>query len=575
MANYLTLVEQLSVAVDQLNQILQGDEKTTVIIDGTEQPSVQKKTLDQVTEQIQLVLSAAADIDAVKYPTIESGMAATSLGNHFSVVSEDSDEFLNLYKNADGIAEKVKTYPTTGYIEKEIQPLNNSLIKLKGDLDQRISPISSDDDILFSLQDEEQREVFFISKDGTFTPYKIALPEDAYIGNPSNKIKDLILNNMPEDSGDLFVIEDSEGRILARFSKDGTFYPSKLDPALLSDKDVYVIEPSDGAIYVNSNTTGQRILVYNEENPANPIITSDNYVVFDTDSGSKSLKLPNGVVSQTFPDNKVAAFGDSLTAAGWIDTVVEPALGVTCTNLGRAGYGSTDIAVRQGGITLKLSLKNNQIPASGDTEATVIYPTDGFSPYVDTEFGGTINGIDCVLRHDVNTNAWTLTRTSTGSVINIPNSVEFIHAAPKLFENQVQILWMGRNNVGPSNFHDVVTRNMQGCVERLRPYNKRYVVVSVTNASYEPIGTQNYDAIINLNAAFAEKYGERYFDLRKYLIEKGLSDAGITPTEADLVAISEDRIPPSIMNDAVHPNEIGYEVVGNAILNFIKNKGWF
>lgn len=110
MANYLTLLEQLSTAVDQLNEVLQGDENTTVTINGQQQPSVQKKTLDEVNAKIQLVLDAAADIDAVKYATTADGIASGA--DYFSVVSQSSDIYLDLYKNEAGNAVFQKSYPS-------------------------------------------------------------------------------------------------------------------------------------------------------------------------------------------------------------------------------------------------------------------------------------------------------------------------------------------------------------------------------------------------------------------------------------------------------------------------------
>ena len=114
MASYLTLLEQLSTAVDQLNQVLQGDENTTVTINGQQQPSVQKKTLDEVNAKIQLVLDAAADIDAVKYTSTAAGIASGA--DFFSVVSDNDESYLDLYKNEEGIAKFEKSYPSSNFL---------------------------------------------------------------------------------------------------------------------------------------------------------------------------------------------------------------------------------------------------------------------------------------------------------------------------------------------------------------------------------------------------------------------------------------------------------------------------
>jgi lysophospholipase L1-like esterase len=110
MSEFLTLTSQLSTAVDQLNQVLQGDENTTVMINGEEKPSVQKKALDEVTARVQLVLDAAADIDAVKYGSIQDGVASGS--EYFSVVSDQNKTYLDLYKNESGNAVLITSYPS-------------------------------------------------------------------------------------------------------------------------------------------------------------------------------------------------------------------------------------------------------------------------------------------------------------------------------------------------------------------------------------------------------------------------------------------------------------------------------
>lgn len=130
MANYLTLVEQLSTAVDQLNEVLQGDENTTVTINDQQQPSVQKKTLDEVNAKIQLVLDAAADIDAVKYGTTAAGIAATTDGQFFSVVSPDDDKYLDLYKNESNVAVFEKSYPSISIVSTLKESINSTTSQL-------------------------------------------------------------------------------------------------------------------------------------------------------------------------------------------------------------------------------------------------------------------------------------------------------------------------------------------------------------------------------------------------------------------------------------------------------------
>lgn len=142
MASYLTLVEQLSTAVDQLNQVLQGDENTTVTINGQQQPSVQKKTLDEVNAKIQLVLDAAADIDAVKYTSTAAGIASGA--EFFSVVSDNDESYLDLYKNESGVAVFKKSYPTKEKVEEIAKQARKNTVVAKSNW-LSLNSMNSDD----------------------------------------------------------------------------------------------------------------------------------------------------------------------------------------------------------------------------------------------------------------------------------------------------------------------------------------------------------------------------------------------------------------------------------------------
>ncbi|WP_010604017.1 sialate O-acetylesterase [Pseudoalteromonas maricaloris] len=112
MSDFFKLTQDLSQAVDQLNAVLQGDENTTVLIGGEEKPSVQKQAIDAVNAKMQIVLNAVADIDAIKYQTISSGLTASPNGGFFSVVSASESRYLDLYQNENGFAVFKKSYPS-------------------------------------------------------------------------------------------------------------------------------------------------------------------------------------------------------------------------------------------------------------------------------------------------------------------------------------------------------------------------------------------------------------------------------------------------------------------------------
>jgi lysophospholipase L1-like esterase len=73
-----------------------------------------------------------------------------------------------------------------------------------------------------------------------------------------------------------------------------------------------------------------------------------------------------------------------------------------------------------------------------------------------------------------------------------------------------------------------------------------------------------------LQAAF----GDCFLDVRKYLVNYGLVDAGITPTSQDLTDIAADVIPSSLRSDSTHFTAAGYTLVANFVSRAIRAKGW-
>jgi hypothetical protein len=66
----------------------------------------------------------------------------------------------------------------------------------------------------------------------------------------------------------------------------------------------------------------------------------------------------------------------------------------------------------------------------------------------------------------------------------------------------------------------------------------------VENGEGEGTGTGAYTNITTINSYLAATYLGHYLDVREYLVQSGLSAAGITPSAQDLTDISND-VPPS------------------------------
>lgn len=256
--------------------------------------------------------------------------------------------------------------------------------------------------------------------------------------------------------------------------------------------------------------------------------------------------------------------GDSLSEHGSWPALVCARTAWDHVPLARSGQTSTEIAVRFGALPVQLRvLPGARQPA---LEVTPIDPAGDYRAQVrqgmaDIEIAGTLDDIGGVLRHRVSSAAdegWTFTPTG-GQRLRAPadTHVRFRAHAPRTPPDATYVVWCGRNNPGPN-----VLRDIRAIVDRLAATDPeaRYLVLGVTNAAYEPAGTEGHALIARLAEDLAAEYGARFVDVCRRLVEAH-------PTVDDTPAAS-------FRSDDVHLNAAGDEIVAEAVLDRIRTLGW-
>jgi hypothetical protein len=115
---------------------------------------------------------------------------------------------------------------------------------------------------------------------------------------------------------------------------------------------------------------------------------------------------------------------------------------------------------------------------------------------------------------------------------------------------QPTIIWSGKNDFYNSISVATTEANIASMVAALQSVgNNNYIVMSVLNSSNEPSGNATYTAKTGLNSYLASTYGSHYLDIRTYLVQQAIYDAGLTPTAQDLTDISNDVIPTQLRFD--------------------------
>ena len=132
----------------------------------------------------------------------------------------------------------------------------------------------------------------------------------------------------------------------------------------------------------------------------------------------------------------------------------------------------------------------------------------------------------------------------------------------------ISTFWLGANNVDqPAQ----IKADVAACVASLAPGNDRFIVLPVFNEAIpsELRGTTLYATIMQANSDLAATYGQRYLDMRAYLISQ------FNPANAqDVLDVQNDVVPSSLRFDAIHLNYTGQVLVAKRVRDFIDTKGW-
>lgn len=122
------------------------------------------------------------------------------------------------------------------------------------------------------------------------------------------------------------------------------------------------------------------------------------------------------------------------------------------------------------------------------------------------------------------------------------------------------IIWAGRNN-----YSDPATVKADIATMVATLTHTRFLIMGVTNGeySYEYSGAAGHTLITQLNSDLKAIYGNKFLDIRSYLISLHDNSA------QDLIDFGHDIVPSSLRSDPVHLNALGYTKVGELINRYL------
>lgn len=280
-------------------------------------------------------------------------------------------------------------------------------------------------------------------------------------------------------------------------------------------------------------------------------------------------------------DKTLAFFGDSLTigaggTAPYGNTVAAALQGRPVFSDGIVGQGASSIAVRQGGIPLKITVEGNKLDSIKPVKITKLSDMFLSTPSRNSEYSrtGTILGVRCTIRRTASSaegEQYTLT-PATVSVIDIPADSEFLLEDAAKFKTATQILWYGTNNIGEPGAEAEIIRALDSSIAYITA-PARYVVLGVLTEADENKGSENYKQVTAINEKLAAKYGDAFVKMTPPT-DAELTAISYKPTAEDLTDLENLNFPrglrADIKTDDIHLNDKGYQIIANRVIEKLK-----
>lgn len=269
----------------------------------------------------------------------------------------------------------------------------------------------------------------------------------------------------------------------------------------------------------------------------------------------------------------IVCWGDSLTYGTGGEGVTYPSVladetGLTVYNYGVCGEKADQIAIRMGLYPMTVSAFT--IPAGKEAVAVSLL-CQGTDPVM-LRLGDAgmnpcdIAGVRGELSFCEEDGNYYFTRLTAGDEVAVlDGTVVVMDAAGKTDPNDIVVLFAGSNDRPTREDAKILIETEKEMIGYLG--SSKYIVVGLTSQEMIP-------EVAAVNEELKAAFGDHFLDIRTYLLEHGLEDAGITPTDQDLSDIASGEIPSSLRVDIVHGTPDFYRILGEQLYDKMKADGY-
>lgn len=273
---------------------------------------------------------------------------------------------------------------------------------------------------------------------------------------------------------------------------------------------------------------------------------------------------------------RIICWGDSLTegtgggGVTYPDTLAKLS-GAEVLNYGVYAELTSCIAARQGGnpmhagetFVIPTGLEPVEIRLEnpkGNPEMLLVFGAAGINPC-------SIGGVEGMLSIDSETGSRYFTRSAAGEAVTVERMTPILfHAMRDKREDDVLVIFAGTNDNPDTTSLQEVIALQRAMIEYAG--TEKYVIIGMTRKKYMP-------QIEEVNQLLAEEYGLHFLDVRAYLLENGLRDAGVTPTDQDWIDLENGEIPVSLRSDDDgHGTDVFYRIIGEQLYKKLLELGY-
>ncbi|MDO4983638.1 MAG: hypothetical protein Q4E35_08815 [Eubacteriales bacterium] len=258
-------------------------------------------------------------------------------------------------------------------------------------------------------------------------------------------------------------------------------------------------------------------------------------------------------------------------------------LKIPVVNMGSGDENSYTVLGRSGVVPFVID-KEFTIPAGTEKVGILIRsesgsdvtPMTGGSEGINNVF---IDGIEGELSIEADAQRYTsssyyyFNRIKPGKEVTVPKGTKIITDATDKYKDYIHVVWIGTYG----NYKDTndLIEQIKTLLARQTNNSDRYIVLGLCSSNGKWYFGGTYFDI--MDSAMIQAFGDRYINVRKYLISDGCVDAGIEPTSSDRKYMESGVIPASFQSNSGNSEltASAYELIGNLVFDRMDKLGYF